>query len=340
MEYTTLDYLRAFGLTIFAGLSTGIGGLVVFRKKPINQHLISGSLGFSAGVMIYISFVEMLNNSFSTLGKIYGSRGDLYTVLAFFGGIAFSMVIDFLIPEAENPHEMRGVEEVSYDPHEEEQPAAAKVSVIQRITKNKTGKTNGGAKTASADNADNADTARGVDDTSNVGSADKAGKTSAAETNGDHHQHKSHDLTRVGLVSSLAIIVHNLPEGLATFVGALADPKLGFTIAIAIAIHNIPEGIAVAVPLYAGTGDKWRAFLVALFSGLAEPIGALIGFVFLRPFISDSLMGIIFAAIAGVMVFISLDELLPSAEKQGEHHIVIAGLIAGMAVMAFSLLLL
>ncbi len=325
MEYTTLDYLRAFGLTIFAGLSTGIGGLVVFRKKPINQHLISGSLGFSAGVMIYISFVEMLNNSFSTLGEIYGSRGDLYTVLAFFGGIAFSMVIDFLIPEAENPHEMRGVEEVSYDPHEEEQPAAAKVSVIQRITKNKTGKTNGSAKTASADNANN---------------ADNAGKTSASETNGNHHQHKSHDLTRVGLVSSLAIIVHNLPEGLATFVGALADPKLGFTIAIAIAIHNIPEGIAVAVPLYAGTGDKWRAFLVALFSGLAEPIGALIGFVFLRPFISDSLMGIIFAAIAGVMVFISLDELLPSAEKQGEHHIVIAGLIAGMAVMAFSLLLL
>lgn len=285
MDLTALDYLRAFGLTTFAGLSTGIGALVVFRKKPINQHLISGSLGFSAGVMIYISFVEMLRGSFDTLNSIYGERGDFFTVLAFFAGILFSMLIDILIPEAENPHEMRGVEEVSYDPHIEEQPEASSVSVVER-------------------------------------------------------KYGNHQLKRVGLVSAIAIMTHNIPEGLATFVGALVDPTLGISIALAVAIHNIPEGIAVAVPLYAGTGDKTRSFLVALFSGLAEPIGALIGFVIFRPFLNDSLMGIIFAAVAGIMVYISLDELLPSAEKQGDHHIVIGGLIAGMAVMAISLLIL
>ncbi|NLG57513.1 MAG: zinc transporter ZupT [Clostridiales bacterium] len=287
MELTTLDYLRAFGLTAFAGLATGIGGLVVFRKKPINQHLISGALGLSAGVMIYISFVEMLSGSFKTLGEVYGARGELYTVLAFFGGILFSMLIDFLIPEERNPHEMRGVDEISYDPHAEEQPDAAQESIIPR----------------------------------------------------QRVKHKK-ELTRVGLISAVAIMAHNLPEGMATFVGALSDPAVGISIAVAVAIHNIPEGIAVAVPLYAGTGDKKRAFLVALLSGLAEPVGALVGFLVFRPFLSEALMGIIFAAVAGIMVYISLDELLPSAEKQGEHHIVIAGLIAGMAIMAISLLVL
>ncbi|NLZ70880.1 MAG: ZIP family metal transporter, partial [Clostridiaceae bacterium] len=116
------------------------------------------------------------------------------------------------------------------------------------------------------------------------------------------------------------------------------DPQLGFSIAFAIAIHNIPEGIAVAVPLYAGTGDKKRSFLAALRSGLAEPLGALLGFVVFRAWINDVLLGVIFAAIAGIMVFISFDELLPSAEKQGEHHIAIAGLMTGMAIMAISLI--
>lgn len=287
MDLSTADYLRAFALTTFAGLSTGIGGLVVFRKKPLNQHIISFSLGLSAGVMIYISFVEMLRGSFDSLVEIYGSSGEIYTVLAFFGGIAFSMLIDFFIPEEQNLHEMRGVDDVSYDPHIEEQPEAADVSIIDR-----------------------------------------------------KEVKRKSELTRVGKVSAAAIMIHNLPEGLAAFVGALADPALGISIAVAIAIHNIPEGVAVAVPLYAGTGDKKRSFLAALFSGLAEPAGALIGFLIFRPFITETLMAVIFAAVAGIMVFISLDELLPSAEKQGEHHIVIAGLVIGMAVMAVSLILL
>ena len=283
MDITNADYVRAFALTTFAGLSTGLGGLVVYREKPLNQHILSFSLGLSAGVMIYISFVEMLSQSFDTLSSIYGRRGDLYTVIAFFVGMFISMFIDFLIPENENPHEMHGVEEISYDPHTNK-------------------------------------------------------KSTVKEKEGQINKPLDAELARVGKVSAIAIIVHNFPEGIASFVAALADPQLGFSIAFAIAIHNIPEGIAVAVPLYAGTGDKKRSFLAALRSGLAEPLGALLGFVVFRAWINDVLLGIIFAAIAGIMVFISFDELLPSAEKQGEHHIAIAGLMTGMAIMAISLI--
>jgi len=137
----------------------------------------------------------------------------------------------------------------------------------------------------------------------------------------------------------LAIAIHNFPEGLATFTAALSDTHLGIPIAVAIAIHNIPEGIAVAVPIFYATGDKKQAFKLSFLSGLSEPLGALIGYIVLYRFINDIVFGFIFAAIAGIMVYISLDELLPSAEEYGEHHIAIYGLIAGMALMALSLLL-
>jgi zinc transporter, ZIP family len=147
-------------------------------------------------------------------------------------------------------------------------------------------------------------------------------------------------LLRMGLFSALAIGIHNFPEGLATFVSALEDPTLGLSIAIAIAIHNIPEGIAVSVPVYYATGSRKKAFLYSFLSGLAEPVGALIGFFFLMWFFDESVFGITFGIVSGIMVYISLDELLPTAEKYGEHHIAIYGLISGMALMAVSLLLL
>lgn len=143
----------------------------------------------------------------------------------------------------------------------------------------------------------------------------------------------------MGMFSALAIGIHNFPEGLATFTSALQDPTLGISIAVAIAIHNIPEGIAVSVPLYYATGSKKKAFKWSFLSGLAEPVGATIGFLILMPFMSDVVFGVLFASVAGIMVFISLDELLPTAEKYGEHHLAIYGLIAGMAVMALSLLM-
>jgi ZIP family zinc transporter len=152
-------------------------------------------------------------------------------------------------------------------------------------------------------------------------------------------QVKSQKLMRMGLFTALAIGIHNFPEGLATFTAALTSPELGIAIAVAIAIHNIPEGIAVSVPVYYATGSKKRAFWLSFSSGLAEPVGALVGYLILMPFLSPVMFGILFAAVAGIMVFISLDELLPTAEKYGEHHLSIYGLIAGMVVMAISLLL-
>ena len=144
----------------------------------------------------------------------------------------------------------------------------------------------------------------------------------------------------MGILSAIAIAIHNFPEGLATFTATLRDPSLGIPIAVAIAIHNIPEGIAVSIPLYYSTGSKRKAFLYSFLSGLAEPVGALVGFLLLSRFFNDLTFGIMFAVVAGIMVYISLDELLPASEEYGEHHISLYGLISGMLVMAVSLLVL
>jgi ZIP family zinc transporter len=150
---------------------------------------------------------------------------------------------------------------------------------------------------------------------------------------------KKRHLLRMGMFSALAIAIHNFPEGLATFTATLKDPSLGIAIAVAIAIHNIPEGIAVSVPVYYATENKRKAFRLSFLSGLAEPLGAVIGYLILMPFLNDVLFGVLFAAVAGIMVFISLDELLPAAREYGEAHLSIYGLISGMIVMAISLLL-
>ena len=146
-------------------------------------------------------------------------------------------------------------------------------------------------------------------------------------------------LMRTGVYTALAVGIHNFPEGLATFVSALKDPKLAIPIVVAIAIHNIPEGIAVSVPIYYATGSRKKALVYSFASGLSEPIGAVIGYALLMPFMNEVVFGILFASVAGIMVFISLDELLPAAQEYGEHHSAIYGLIAGMAIMAVSLIL-
>jgi len=146
-------------------------------------------------------------------------------------------------------------------------------------------------------------------------------------------------LMRMGSFTALAIGIHNFPEGLATFIAGMQDPTIAIPIAVAIAIHNIPEGIAVSVPIYYATGDKKKAFKYSFLSGLSEPIGAVVGYLLLRPFINDTVFGVVFGLVAGIMVFISLDELLPAAREYGEEHLPIYGLVAGMAVMAVSLLL-
>lgn len=270
IEFSAVLY--AFLLTLFAGLSTGIGSALAFFTKRTNTKFLSVSLGFSAGVMIYISFVEIFFKAKESIVSVAGDKaGSWITVGAFFGGIAIVALIDLLIPNIENPHEVRLIEDM---------------------------------------------TEKGLQ----KGSQEK--------------------LMRMGVMTALAIGIHNFPEGLATFIAALNDPELGLAIAIAIAIHNIPEGIAVSVPIFFATGSRKKAFKYSFLSGLSEPIGAIIGYLILMPFMNDLVFGLLFASVAGIMVFISLDELLPAAREYGEHHLSIYGLLAGMAVMAVSLELL
>ncbi|MDD9304504.1 MAG: zinc transporter ZupT [Desulfobacter sp.] len=271
MAPDTPTLIFAFSLTLFAGLSTGIGSALAFFAKETNTRFLTASLGFSAGVMIYVSLVEIFAKAKDALTAVLGpSQGYLLATLAFFGGIFLIAMIDKLVPSFENPHEIRGVEEMSQMSKE---------------------------------------------------------------------AHKKKDLERMGMFSALAIAIHNFPEGLATFVGGLQDPALGLSIAVAIAIHNIPEGIAVSVPLYYATGSRKKAFGLSFLSGLSEPVGALVGYFLFFRYFNDYIFGLLFAMVAGIMVFISLDELLPTAEKYGEHHIAMYGVVAGMAVMAASLVL-
>jgi ZIP family zinc transporter len=259
----------AFLLTLIAGLSTGLGGVISVVSKKQNIKLLAVALGFSAGVMIYVSMVELFAQAQTSLTVLYGQqKGSIAAASSFFGGILLIAVIDKLIPEKENPHEIK---------HKGDEPMF---------------------------------------------------KSSGKE------------LFRTGAMTALALTIHNFPEGLATFVTALGDPQVAIPVAAAIALHNVPEGIAVAMPMYYATGNRGRALGYSFASGLAEPLGAVIGYLLLRNFLSDTLFGVIFAAVAGIMVFISIDELLPSAHEYGEHHLSIYGFIAGMAVMAVSLIVL
>lgn len=268
-------YILPFVLTFIAGISTGIGGLLAFFTSKTNTRFLSVALGFSAGVMIYISMVELFQESLHFYTNVAGEMmAKWYTVIFFFGGMLVIALIDKLIPNFENPHEVRTVEEIS--------------------------------------------------EKDNDGFVKKDFKK----------------LKRVGFVTALAITIHNVPEGLATFITALQDPATGIAIAFAIAIHNIPEGIAVAVPIYYSTGSRKKAFMWSLLSGLSEMAGAIIGFLILMPFLSDSLFGALYAVVAGIMVFISFDTLLPAAREYGENHLSVYGLILGMMVMAVSLNLL
>lgn len=262
------NVLFALGLSLFAGLATGVGSLIALVARRTHTVLLSVGLGFSAGVMVYVSFMELLPNGLATIQKFMpGQQGQFLGIAAFFGGMVVFAIIDRILPEPVNPHEAHRVEEM-----------------------------------------------RELD---------------------NHHK-----LQRMGIFTALAVGIHNFPEGMATFVGGLQDPEIGIAIAGAVALHNIPEGIAVAVPIYFATGSRMRAFGYSFLSGLAEPVGALVGYLVLRPWLDGVGIGIIFASIAGIMVAISLDELLPAAREYGEPHKAMYGMAAGMAVMAVGLVFL
>lgn len=258
------NFITALLLTLVAGAATGVGGVIILFTKKFSSKLLSASLGFSAGVMLFISLTELFPEASSTLGELYGEqKGMLFTILSFFSGIALIAIIDNLIPERENPHEYSSVQQ----------------------------------------------------------------------------DNESSKLMRLGIFSIIVIAIHNFPEGMATFITAMEDPQVGYSIAMAVAIHNIPEGIMVAIPIYYATHKKGKAIGNAFLSGIAEPIGGILGYFLLSRFFENSMSGIMLGIVAGIMTYISLDELLPTAEKYGEHHTAIIGVIAGMAVMATSILL-
>jgi ZIP family zinc transporter len=289
-------------LTLFAGLATGIGSVIAFTAKRTNYRFLSVATGFSAGVMLYVSFVEIFFEGGQKLSEYFGAYwGPWINTASFFGGMLLIGVIDNLIPSAENPHET----------HSEAETKPLQDPTIQLQEYNFT--------------------ARATGENSKEGFHD----------HGPHH----HKLMRMGLFTALAIGIHNFPEGVATFLAALQDPNLGAAIAVAIALHNIPEGISVSVPIFYATDNRRKAFLYSLLSGLAEPAGAAIGYLIIllsvggdKGVVPSHTMGILFGGVAGIMVYISLDELLPTSRAYGRGHDSLLGLVAGMLVMALSLL--
>ncbi len=227
------NVLPAFMLTIMAGLASGIGSAIAIFVKDKSTKLLTFALGFAAGVMLYVSFVEILPHSIEELVVHHGGDqqlGTTYGVLAFFVGMLIVAIIDKIIPHAENPHE--------FSVQEQGQPAVAQPDKLMRI----------------------------------------------------------------GLLTALALALHNFPEGMATFITALDDPQLGLTIAIAIAIHNIPEGIAVSMPIYFATGNRVQAFKYSFLSGVVEPVGAVVGYFLMGPYATPDVMGLLLAGVAGSMV--------------------------------------
>lgn len=242
-------------LTGAAGLSTTIGSVIGLAVKKPSPKFMGFTLGFSAGVMILVSFVELLQDSIETIGFLQAHAG-------FFAGMILYFFIDTLIP-----HEYMG-----------------------------------------------------------------------------HHEHaegqSNSKLMRTGLLTALGIAIHNFPEGMATFAGALEDIHIGIAIAVAIAIHNIPEGLAVSAPIYAATGSRKKAFFWSFLSGVSEPVGAAVAALILLPFLTPTVLGWVLAAVSGIMVAIAIDELIPAAKEFDSESTPIYGVVVGMLIMAISLWLL
>lgn len=289
MEFDFSQVFIALVLTLLAGFSTAIGASIAFFSNKDNLRTLSMGLGFSAGVMVYVSFMEILPQAFTDLREAhYGITGDFLVLFCFFVGIALCAIVDKLLPEDLNPNEF-------HDHYEE-----LRCPLVIKIQQN---------------------------------------NPSYVVQEPEKKIH-TQSLKKAGIFTAVAIAIHNFPEGFATFIASLENISFGIAIAIAIAIHNIPEGMAVSLPIYHATGDKKKAFLYSALSGLSEPLGAIVAAFLLLPFLNELSLAITFAFVSGVMVYISFDELLPAARTYGEAHDCLYGLVAGMAVMAISLVFL
>lgn len=268
---TANEIWTALLLTLIAGMSTGIGCVMALCTKKTDTKMLSMALGLSAGVMVYVSFMEIIPECMTTLQSLYSATtAQAYMLFGLFGGMGLITLIDWLIPESGNPHESH-----CHD-----------------------------------------------------GTLDYIAPA-----------HPKDHLRRTGVMLAVIIAIHNFPEGIATFVSALEGIDIALPVVAAIFIHNIPEGIAVSVPIYQATGSRRKALWYGILSGLAEPLGAVCAVVFLMPLWTPVVNALCMAAVAGIMIYISFDELLPNSESYGHHHWAIGGVVAGMVVMGFGLLL-
>lgn len=262
------NVLLSFGLTLIVGLSMGAGSLLSFFVKETNKKFLALALSFSAGIMIYVSFMAILPEGMELMEESIGEMGHYIALIGFFGGMFITALMEKLV------HKYAG---------------------------------------------------------------DYHGHHSGHDHDEDHHDHEGEHLSNLGLMSAIAIAIHNLPEGLAIFTAGLKDITLALPIAAAVIIHNIPLSIAISVPIYYSTGSKKKAFTYSLLVGLCQPLGAIIGYLLFSKFFNDTVFGFLFSVVAGIMIFVSLDELLPASQKYEDHHLSVYGAIAGMIVMAISL---
>ena len=257
------NYILPLLLTLFAGMSTLLGGFITFFVKRDNLKALSVGLGFSAGVMVYVSLSELMTEAPQMLSAYFSPLSSkAMAFIGFLAGIIIAVLIDYFIPD-----------------HIES----------DFLTTNK-------------------------------------------------HCEQKHRIRRAGLITAIAVTLHNFPEGMATFLVSSQDLRLGLAVAVAIAIHNIPEGIAIALPIFHATGKKRLAILYSFVSGISEPVGGLIGVVLLKTLLPAPTVGIMTAAVAGIMVYLSFDTLLPLAREYGENHHVIIGIVSGMLIMGLSLI--
>lgn len=265
------EVILSLGLTTIVGLSMGLGSLLSFFVKGTNKRFLAIALSFSAGIMIYVSFMAILPEGMELIESHFGEQGGhLIALVGFFGGMLITAIVEKLV------HKFGGHYH-GHDDHDHD------------------------------------------------------------HEHDHHHGENGEHLSKLGLMSAIAIAIHNLPEGLAIFTAGLKDISVAIPVAAAVILHNIPLSIAISVPIYYSTGSKRKAFLYSLFVGLCQPFGAIIGYLILSNFFNDLVFGILFSIVAGIMIFVSLDELLPSSQKYEDHHISVYGAIAGMIVMALSI---
>eukprot|EP01084_Bolivina_argentea_P219108 371690_1 len=305
MTHSQANVALAFILTCAAGLSTFIGASLVFCIPPSFVDILPISLAFSAGVMIYVSFVDLLPVGLEAFAEdLQHSHPDsfelmshLYLSLTFFGGILIGYLLDFIVHKLGHDHDLISSEDIVGNQKAKRQrlPSTTNVNNADEDEIN--------ALTSPANSLEL--TSRDVSD-SDVSVTDEQATVDV----------ESKNLIKTSLITALAIGLHNFPEGLATFVSTLADPTLGVSIAVAISIHNIPEGVAIATPIYVATQSKCKAFLWAFTAGIAEPIGGLVGFAIMNMLFSEFVFGVAFGFTAGIMIYISFRELLPTARKR------------------------